>query len=250
MRLIYIHPPKCAGTSVVRALKLRFHVNGCGLSAQSLRGLLREECNGSNDDYVQYEYLANRAIDAVAAHQLTKRTRMVAGHFWYGEYLRRMDRSVLRTTVLRDPVKRFLSHYRFLVWKCGLTLSFDEFLAGERAKQLGSIYGFYFANRYPGNSSDEEGIVNDALETLSTFTVIGDVNDPRVFLKHVKQHIGGFLLSLRSNRTPSKVRPRIASSVTNEQQERIDELTSIDQRIYAGATELPCYCGPHAKVLP
>ena len=241
MPLVYMHPPKCAGTSIVRSLRIRFLWKGMGLSAHSMRPVL-DGCS-EQLDYASYQCKAHQAADAVAAHRLVHGTQMVAGHFWYGEYLRMLDTSVHRMTVLRDPVQRFISHYRYLVWKHGLELEFAEFLTTDKAKQLGSIYGFYFANRYPATSADEDEIVEVATSTLQTFSVIGDVNDVGGFLRNAKQKIGGPLIRFSTNQTPKSMSSRWDANVTDENRFRIMDLTSIDQRIYDTVIHLPNYVG-------
>jgi hypothetical protein len=248
MSVIYIHPPKCAGTSVVRSLRLRFLWKGMGLTAHSMRPLLDNSAPPLS--YIEYEILANQAADTIAAHRITNGGRLVAGHFWYGKYLRLVDASVHRMTVVRDPVKRFLSHYRYLVWKFGLKQDLDEFLAGDRAKQLGSTYGFYFANQYPDQGAEENVIVDSAVETLRKFTLIGDVSDTTAFLKAVKSKIGGPLFSLRSNRTPSSVQPDIASKITDHQREQIAKITSVDRAIYDAVVRMPNYVSGKQSIEP
>ena len=240
-RLIYMHPPKCAGTSVVRALRLRYLWKGRGLVAHSMRPVLNN--HRPPLEYADYQLLAHEAADAVAAHRITNGIHLVAGHFWYGRYLRLVDPSVHRMTVVRDPIKRFLSHYRYLAWKYGLEESLDQFLDSERAKHIGSIYGFYFANRYPENSGDEDEIVATAVESLRGFSLIGDVTSIPDFLKSAKQLIGGPLIALRSNKTPKNVKPNVASTVTDEQREKITATTSVDRRIYEAVVQFPNYVG-------
>ena len=241
MRLLYMHPPKCAGTSVGRSFKLRFLWKGMGLSAHSMRPVLKN-CDPQLD-YDVYQVEAHRAADAVAAHQISNGKNLIAGHFWYGKYLRLVDRDVHRMTVVRDPVKRFVSHYRYLVWKYDLKADLDEFLASDRSKQIGSIYGFYFANRYPESQPDEDKIVERSIETLKSFSLIGDVNSISNFISAARSIIGGPLIPLRSNKTPGNVKPDAGKSMTDEQLERINEVTSIDRRIYDAVVTFPNYAG-------
>lgn len=210
-----------------------------GLVAHQMRDVL--DRSDPPLEYAEYQRQAHTAADAVAAYHLSNGKKLVAGHFWYGKYLRLLDSDVHRMTVIREPVSRFLSHYRYLVWKFGLKSNLSEFLESDQAKHLGSIYGFYFANRYPSHSGEEDEIVEQAVRTLNAFSLIGDVKLVSEFLREARNTIGGPLICLRSNQTPRAVQPEIAKEVTVQDQQKIEQLTSVDRRIYQEVVGLPNY---------
>ncbi len=238
-RIVYSHPPKCAGTSIVRALRIRYLWRGMGLTAHSMKSVF------DNADppipYEEYQFKAHTAADAVAAYNLTHGKRLVAGHFWYGECLRLLGTDVLRMTVIREPVARFLSHYRYLVWKYQLKEEFTDFLNSDRAVHLGSIYGFYFANQYPGGKHQVDTIVQRAVSSLDEFAVIGDVADLKGFLSKAKSLVGGPMFAMQSNRTPASVKPDAQLKISDADRARIQELTVVDRLIYAEVQNLSNY---------
>lgn len=210
-----------------------------GLTAHRMKAFLE---NASPPySYEQYQERAHRAADAVAAYHLTHGKNLVAGHFWYGDCLRLLNRNVHRMTVVREPVSRFLSHYRYLAWKYGLEENFSDFLCSDKAKQLGSIYGFYFANEYPNGAEDVDRVVQHAIDSLKEFSIIGDVKDLPGFLTAAKKLIGGPLISFRSNRTPNSVKPDVQQQISEEDQARLYEITSVDRLIYEAVKKMPSY---------
>lgn len=92
-RILYVHIPKTAGTSVYTALKW------WATAARSIRFT-----NGGED---LEPYLALPAETIANA-------RVIGGHLWYPDFLRRDLAGFSAVTLVRDPVARALSAYTFI----------------------------------------------------------------------------------------------------------------------------------------
>lgn len=92
---LFVHVPKCGGTSVLRSIR-EAYPEPLGL-----------ELNGD-------QFVEKRAILARIADRLPT-ARVVFGHRVFAGLARSMPRPARMVTVLRDPVDRAISHYNYIL---------------------------------------------------------------------------------------------------------------------------------------
>jgi hypothetical protein len=127
MSALFVHIPKCAGTSVRSILEANFP-NRLELSYESYFRVPMPE---------RTKIIAEVLENPVAiANQ-----NIVYGHFLPIKHLgKNLDRSVKLTTILRDPLERMRSHYVF--WNAGV---FEHYLWDKMKAQNWSFSDFAFS---------------------------------------------------------------------------------------------------------
>lgn len=203
-KIIYIHVPKCGGSSFGAALRLRF--------------LLSQSTIDLTQSYAQRQ---------TQLHQLiTRRIRMIAGHVQYNPHLHAYAaRDYAYVTLLRDPVERFVSHYNYVQRhhpdpQRAPTL--DRFVDTPDAVRLGTQYLFYFA----GPPKSGQNAITQAISNLGRFTVVGNLAEPDRFADRLRNLIGTPLPRWRRNTAPNP------TQVPSHLRARIEELCAPDIRIF------------------
>lgn len=89
--VIFLHIPKTAGSTLMRILEHQY---------------------GSERVLKLYDSTFGDEVSGLSAEEL-RRTRVIAGHFYFGAHLR-LPGAFRYLTFLRDPVARVVSHYEFV----------------------------------------------------------------------------------------------------------------------------------------
>ncbi|WP_425045975.1 sulfotransferase family 2 domain-containing protein [Primorskyibacter sp. S87] len=228
--IVYIHVPKCGGSSFGATLRLRHLTSQATLNLRQSRAEVTARYPTlSGKDRIEAEY----AIRGTELRRLLETgTRCISAHVRYSPTLHDAFPDYRYVTLLRDPVSRFVSHYRYLQ-RTHPDPDRPDTLAGfcetEDAERIGSQYLFYFGGDDPSGCTDQCTRIAQAQRNLSRFTLIGDLSDPDVFLHGLKRLIRGPLPRLTRNRAPSPTR------IPEELRGRIEDLCAPDIVIYRAA---------------
>ena len=176
--LAFVHIKKTAGTSLTHVLRLNFFLRHCDVD---------RICNNRQDFFrtedMRKLFVINPLVMSIAGHSILPHSRFIE------EYP-----NTRYFTLLRNPVKRYISQYQHNVEKLNSNLTFEEFLETESSfnKQTKSIAG-------------TENI-DLAKQTLLK----------RFFLVGIVEEFNGFLLLLKRKLEPRKFRPSFtARNVAN-----------------------------------
>ena len=210
--LVYIHVPKCGGSSISAALRLWHPLSQASIS---LGHHLVTDAQRHADTLAR----VNQLRDLMA-----RRTRLIVGHVPFTTDNR--DAGYRFVTVLRDPVERFVSHYNYLQHAHPdprRAPKLDGFLETGDAARLASQYLHYFGNT---DIKRQKPSVRIAVANLMRFDLVGDSADLRGFARQLRHLTGHPLPIFHRNRAP------VPTRVPQHLRSRIEQLCEQDLSIF------------------
>ncbi len=165
---------------------------------------------------------------------LTLQPRVAMGHFRYRDRYEGLMEHANFVTVLRDPVERLVSLYRYRRYKDDVLLptqlSLDEVVATGEWAPYGHLYVETFAGRDDLDPRSDEAVAA-AVATLRRFSVTGLTADLDDFASKVSAQVGGQVAMPRLNASPA---PRdAADDVDPSVLEQLRAMCAPDLRVYA-----------------
>lgn len=245
-RVLFIHIPKCAGTSLRHAVSRSLdehgpekHLSVRVETSASVRTavILKKDVQLVREELLLY-YLADPGY------------RFISGHFTFSELAyRHFSQEWSFITVLRHPVERWLSHFFFNRFKQNshtrISMELEEFLISDRAKELGSEYVRRLApgshlSKPAGSSS-----ISQALENLERLTMVGLVEELDVFSADFEKRFHLKIDLPRMNQSPAPERMLAALRDTKLLQ-NVEDICQPDMQIYDAAVRRHnlLHCGP------
>jgi len=212
--LASVHIERCGGTTLNSVLARNFSPG-----AAKARCLSRKTAGVFTPQDLKKMLLLNPAIRCVYGHPVVP---------WAG--LETVAPNIHYVTVLRDPVRRYLSHYQYRVEMKGEPLSLEEFAANEE-------YTNFQTKKIAGCDDVEK-----AKEILaSRFLVVGVTEDLDTFLLMLKRKLRPITFSpcyghLNIGRTDSALRKRLEKR-DDETRRLAADRNQADIELYRFATE-------------
>lgn len=191
-RVVFHHVPKCGGTSIGRALRKRFILSQATIAPESSFRAI-ETFTGIRDR----ERLLIQVLDLreqMLLYHLFEDVHCISAHVRFSTVAHEAFRSSYKfVTVLREPVARFISHYR---WSHGkpdahgrIDEAFETFLGTERAKRLGATYVEYFCGLPKEADIRSEHAIASAIRNLGRMDVVGRLDRLDIFKKKIRRKL-------------------------------------------------------------
>lgn len=241
--IVFHHVPKTGGTSIGSAIRERFPLSSAGFDQNAAYATVEALYpDFDRTPLFSDEFLRMRRETFV--NHLVRDHRCVAGHFPFDEvaWARFHDRYRF-VTVLRDPVKRFVSHY-FDSYRpepdpsrpFAISMSLDELLETERGRRFGRIYAEFYSGLTGRADFDSREAIDRSKANLERFDVVGFLENTDDFVQRLASECGLRirLEHLRRGSTSKKTR---VDTLTPEIVEKIRSMCATDIEIYEWARE-------------
>lgn len=183
--VVFVHVPKCGGTSVEQGLRaayplsrFRIHAEGSATVTAALwdqgEPTTRDLLGGASEVRTMVlKYALGCGYACITGH--APLARGVIGAFRESHDF---------VTILRDPISRFKSHYMYS-FRNGRHGSIEEpiedFISTDRARDLGSLFLKYYSLENTYRPFDAAKAIESAKATLSEMSVVGFVDQMDAF---------------------------------------------------------------------
>ena len=238
---VFLHVPKCGGTSVSEALyaTVPLHLKIGIIDSPSLRRAMAIQHTGQDD--LSFHDEGPRA-DQIAALRETlllmhmcHRATLIHGHFLFSERAWQHFGDRYRyVTILRDPVARTISNWRMDRRTGSFTGDFDAYLGSDHGRRQAQHMLRHFSGIATVPPDRESEAMALALRNLGRFSLIGFLDDLPGFARDF-----GALFGLRP-RIPhyNAAGPGRAPDLRPDQLARLRELCGPDLALYAHARRI------------
>jgi len=240
-RLLYIHAPKCGGTSFGSSIRAAYATSqstiDLGRSERILKSM-HPDATGPQKVLLEHE------VRKIMLGELMDRgVKCISAHVSYHEDLHEgLDPDRKAVTLLRDPVSRFMSHYYYVQRRHpdpSRPDTLEAFVETEMAQSYGSTYLLYYARTFQHTTKDLAAAMTLAKANLDRFALIGDLKRGDAFRKALRNLVRRPLLSWERNKRPGGKGASNPSEISADLRARITEICAPDIELYKYATSLP-----------
>lgn len=168
-KIIFMHLPKCGGASLKKAFAQLYDDKYFELSAHKTKRI--------SEDYKECgENLQKLRVNLIHYIALSGKYDFITGHFQFDNILYKNTCSEYDfVTMIRDPVKRYISHYFYNRYKESQHYKIEVDIEAFVDSLYGRSLGDFYINSFTGPF--QETTLENALNNASMFSLIGLLSD-------------------------------------------------------------------------
>jgi hypothetical protein len=241
-RIFFLHVPKCGGMSVHDAIvgrygiveKLRGHRRFDHPATYAAAKALNPAANPfSVDDYEILKFREHLLLYFMSQ----ERSLYISGHFAFSEpAYKTFGEKFTFVTMLREPVKRWISYYFYGKHNGSIALEPGDFLKTDYARSQGYEMVKFIGGPIAGGDYASREAIDRAKENLGKFHIVGALEHQDDFASKFKMRFGVDLRLDKINKSPVAA-SRQSALITPEIESKIREICGPDLEVYKHAVE-------------
>lgn len=213
-KVIFVHVPKCGGTSLDSLIKKNFKFNRFKISA----GATSKTSKHINEDI---QLVRGVLLNYAACLNY----KYISGHVYMHNPEEYEDYKII--TILRNPAERFVSHYLYNRYKThsshdAIDIEFEDFLATDLALEYGNLICRYFSTNQTAK---------DSIATLEKFSKVGILENLSPIEHYIKDELNLYSKIKKENKSPI-VGNTLSQTLLLDHKEEILKICSEDIDIY------------------
>lgn len=256
--LVFVHVPKCGGNSIVDAIRRDFRLRHQWINHERI-GTVAAMLDRTT--YARGTWLLDQTslnhFYTVLAYYLQGGESFVSGHVGVSKaILDGFSETHIFLTVLRDPVERWISHYRYNKlnrsgpgelprrdFEGDLAEELDRYINSPIGRERGRMFTWMLGGGAANEGIGSPAAVALAKENLARFHVVGLIEDTDSITRQLSRYCGRRLRIPRRNVTAirerkAKVDYDVSAAIEPGMRARIETLCSQDREIYEWARGL------------
>ncbi len=239
-KIFFLHIHKCGGTSLSKAIAISF-----GLFENITR---RHFFSPNYEASVRASKLIEDNVmdyrkKLLLYYMSIERMKYISGHFFYSEKaMEEFGKEWNFLTLLRHPVSRWFSHYfmdRYRehgVSHARICSDLESFVESERALHEARKYVLAFTEGISLSDASSNEAVNQAIENLKKFALVGVLEKMDAFTRDYKNLFGAELFIEKLNKNPlPKLRQK--KLISDEILKKVEEICQPSMRVYESVIE-------------
>lgn len=248
--IFFLHIPKCGGSSINQSIKSCYLT----LDITKDRDLINLHSHSAFDAALKVTDQGDFPADISDDYQVLKfgenlllyymcrrSTKYIAGHFSFSEksYQHFSDRFAF-VTVLRNPIKRWISAYFYNRYREGghhkIDMDITTYLKSELGKSRGYTYVKLLGGVNQARDYSSEQAISRAKENLDKFSVVGCLEYQENFVEQFEKQFGRKLRIGILNQSPKSAIDR-KSILTKSIEAEIEAVCRPDMEVYQYAVD-------------